>query len=53
MLQFVFHVALTQDTLLKNVRRNQMNQNDLSWLRFAASIVDKTPEEVAEKINNA
>lgn len=30
-----------------------MNQNDLGWLRFAASIVDKTPEEVAEKITNA
>ena len=29
-----------------------MNQNKISWIRFAASIVDKTPEEVAEKISD-
>jgi hypothetical protein len=29
-----------------------MNQNDLGWVRFAASIVEKTPEEIFEKVAN-
>jgi len=29
-----------------------MNQNDIGWIRFAASIIDKTPQEVAKKIND-
>jgi hypothetical protein len=29
-----------------------MTQNDISWVRFAASIVEKTPEEIFEKVAN-
>jgi hypothetical protein len=27
-----------------------MTHNDLSWVRLAASIVEKTPEEIFEKM---
>jgi hypothetical protein len=29
-----------------------MNQNDLNWVRLAACIVDKTPEEVIDKVKS-
>jgi hypothetical protein len=29
-----------------------MNQNDLNWVRLAACIVDKTTEEVIDKVKS-
>jgi hypothetical protein len=29
-----------------------MNQNDLNWVQLAACIVEKTPEEIIDKVKS-